>query len=139
MLIDRNYIVDNIVQGGQTPASSFVPEGIEEPNGWSFQKDSGHSMDYYGYYPVDADSIGQNYQEALDTLYKYYDHDEEGKITNFPTLEYLYNTLDSHKAIAEYIQNVLSSIGIKLTLANQEWATFQTTKKSGEFDICRDS
>lgn len=120
MLIDRNYIVENIAQGGQIPASSFVPDGVEEPDGSSFQAHSGHSDSYAGYYPVDKDSIQKNYRDALKILYKYYDHDESGKLTNFPTLEYFYNTLDAHKQIAEYIQNVLSSIGIKCSLSNQE-------------------
>lgn len=41
-------------------------------------------------------------------------------IKDFPTITYIYNTNEAHKAIAEYYQNVLSTIGIKMQLENQE-------------------
>ena len=55
----------------------------------------------------------------------------------FPTLEYLYNTGDSHKAIAEYLQAALSNLGIKMNLENQEWNTFLDTRKNGQYTIAR--
>ena len=33
LLFDRNYIVNEIAQGGQVPASSFVAMGMTEPDG----------------------------------------------------------------------------------------------------------
>ena len=41
MLIDRNYIIDNIAQGGQTPASSFVPSGMTDYVGGQFYENAG--------------------------------------------------------------------------------------------------
>ncbi len=54
-----------------------------------------------------------------------------------PTLEYLYNTSESHQAIGEYIQSALAAAGIKVSLSNQEWGTFLSTRKSGDYTIAR--
>ncbi|MBQ9086138.1 MAG: hypothetical protein IJY47_03015 [Clostridia bacterium] len=59
------------------------------------------------------------------------------KITNFPTLTYLYNTSEGHKAIGEYLQAALSNAGITMNLENQEWATFLNTRKNGDYSIAR--
>lgn len=56
---------------------------------------------------------------------------------SMPTLEYLYNTSESHQAVGEYIQSVFAAAGIRVTLSNQEWGTFLTTRKSGEYTIAR--
>ena len=54
-----------------------------------------------------------------------------------PTLTYLYNTGDSHKAIGEYLQSALQSAGITMNLQNQEWNTFLETRKNGEYSVAR--
>ncbi len=59
------------------------------------------------------------------------------KISNFPTLTYLYNTSDGHKAIGEYIQAALANAGITINLENQEWGTFLNTRKDGNYSIAR--
>ncbi len=56
---------------------------------------------------------------------------------SMPTLEYLYNTSESHQAVGEYIQSVLAAAGISVTLSNQEWGTFLVTRKSGDYTIAR--
>ena len=56
---------------------------------------------------------------------------------SMPTLEYLYNTSESHQAVGEYIQSVLAAAGINVTLSNQEWGTFLVTRKSGDYTIAR--
>ncbi|MBP3415226.1 MAG: hypothetical protein J6L81_08540, partial [Clostridia bacterium] len=72
------------------------------------------------------------------TLKKYYTYDEASmKFTDFPTLTYIYNTNDAHKAIGEYLQAAFSSVGIEMTLENQEWNTFLNTRKNGEYSIAR--
>ena len=49
----------------------------------------------------------------------------------------VYNTSDSHKAIAEAIQSTLAGIGITMNLENQEFATFVTTRKKGDYSVAR--
>ena len=136
LLFDRNYIVNDVAQGGQVPASSFVAMGITEPDGSEFYEHAGHSTDYIGYYPVDEDSLQANYDKAMEVLSKYYTV-EDGKVTDFPTLTYLYNTSEGHKAIGEYLQSALAGVGITMNLENQEWATFLDTRKAGNFSIAR--
>ena len=55
----------------------------------------------------------------------------------FPTLTYLYNTSDGHKAIGEYLQGALANAGITINLENQEWNTFLDTRKEGNYSIAR--
>ena len=55
----------------------------------------------------------------------------------FPTMTYIYNTSDAHKAIAEYVQSALAAHGITVRLENQEWNTFLDTRKQGDYTIAR--
>ena len=138
LLFDRNYVVDQIAQGGQVPASSFVAMGMTNPDGSEFYKTAGHNEGFEGYYNVAADAIQSNYNQALEILKKYYTFDEASqKFTDFPTLTYLYNTSEAHKAIGEYLQAQLNQIGITMNLENQEWATFLNTRKQGNYSIAR--
>ena len=57
--------------------------------------------------------------------------------TNFPTLTYLYNTSEGHKAIGEYLQSAFAAVGINMNLVNQEWNTFLNTRKSGDYSVAR--
>ena len=137
LLFDRNYIVDEIGQAGQMPASSFVAMGMTDADGSEFYKNAGSSDDFDGYYNVSAEAFEANYEEAFNILSKYYEVDADGKLTNFPTLTYLYNTSDSHKAIGEYLQTALAGIGITMNLENQEWNTFLNTRKEGDYSVAR--
>ena len=137
LLFDRNYIVDEIGQAGQLPASSFVAMGMTDADGSEFYKNAGSSEDFDGYYNVSKEAIEANYEEAYAILTKYYEVDEQGMLVNFPTLTYLYNTSDGHKAIGEYLQSALASIGITMNLENQEWNTFLNTRKNGDYSIAR--
>ena len=133
LLLDRNYIVESVAQGGQTPANSFVADGMADANGGNFALNANGGK---GYYSVDKDAFQANFDEAVTILKKYYDYDGT-KFTNAPTLKYLYNTSDAHKAIAEYIQGALAAVGITMTLENQEWNTFLNTRKDGQFSVAR--
>ena len=137
LLFDRNYICDEIGQAGQVPASSFVAMGMTEPDGSQFYENAGTNS-YTGYYDVSADAYSENFNQAISVLKKYYDYDEAtGKFTNFPTLTYIYNTSEGHKAIGEYLQSALAGVGITMNLENQEWATFLNTRKNGDYSIAR--
>ena len=137
LLYDRNYIVEKIAQGGQTPASSFVADGMADANGGNFAVNAGKG-DGKGYYSVAAADYEANFAEAISILKKYYKYDENtGMFTNFPTLTYLYNTSEAHKAIGEYLQSALASVGITMNMENQEWATFLNTRKDGKYSVAR--
>ena len=138
LLFDRNYIVTEIGQAGQVPASSFVAMGMTDADGSQFYKNAGDSDAYIGYYDVSEDAYMDNWDAAMEVLKKYYTYDEAtGMFTDFPTLTYLYNTSEAHKAIGEYLQSALAGVGITMNLTNQEWNTFLNTRKNGDYSIAR--
>ena len=137
LLFDRNYIVEEIGQAGQVPASSFVPMGMTDADGSEFYKNAGTSEEFDGYYNVSKEAFEDNYAEAFAILSKYYEVNEQGQLTNFPTLTYLYNTSEAHKAIGEYLAATVASVGITMNLENQEWNTFLNTRKNGDYSVAR--
>lgn len=138
LLLDRNYIVTEIAQAGQVPASSFVAMGMTDADGSEFYQNAGHNEGFDGYYNVSEDAYMDNWNSAVETLKKYYAYDEAtGMFTNFPTLTYLYNTNENHKTIGEYLQGALAGVGITMNLVNQEWNTFLNTRKAGDYNIAR--
>ncbi len=139
LVLDRNYICEEIGQAGQVPASSFVAMGMTNADGSQFyQTAGGTDKDYYGYYDVSADAFEANFASAVETLKKYYKYDEKtGTFTNVPSLTYLYNTSEGHKKIGEYIQSAFAAVGININLVNQEWNTFLNTRKSGDYSVAR--
>ncbi len=137
LLYDRQYICDEIGQAGQIPASSFVAMGMTEPDGSEFYMNAGDN-DFVGYYDATKAAVEANFAAAVETLKKYYTYDEAaGKFTDFPTLTYLYNTNDGHKAIGEYLAGALAAVGITMNLENQEWNTFLNTRKEGQYSVAR--
>ena len=139
LVLDRNYICEEIGQAGQVPASSFVAMGMTNADGSQFyQTAGGTDKAYYGYYDVSAEAFEANFASAVETLKKYYNYDEKtGMFTNFPSLTYLYNTSSGHKAIGEYLQSAFASVGVNMNLVNQEWNTFINTRKNGDYSVAR--
>ena len=137
LLFDRNYIVEEIGQAGQVPASSFVAMGMTDKDGSQFYQNAGSSDAFDGFYDVSKEAYEKNFAEAYEILKKYYEVDENGMFTNFPTLTYLYNTGEGHKAVGEYLASALQSVGITMQLENQEWNTFLNTRKDGDYSIAR--
>ncbi len=133
LLLDRNYIVESVSQAGEKPANSFVADGMADLNGGNFAANANGGE---GYFSVDADAFEANFEKAVEILKKYYDYDGE-KFIGFPSLTYIYNTNDNHKAIGEYIQGALAEVGISMTLENQEWNTFLNTRKNGDYSVAR--
>ena len=137
LLFDRNYIVNDIAQGGQLPASSFVAMGMTDADGSEFYKNANSTTDDFdGYYNVSEEAFDENVAAAVEVLKKYYNF-TDGKATNAPSLTYLYNEGDAHKAIGEYLQAALANKGVTMNLESQEWNTFLNTRKEGEYSVAR--
>ena len=130
LAIDRNHIVDNITRTGQVPATGFVPSGINDadPSGPDFRARGG------SWYGVDRGDYVANCNRARDLLAEAGYPGGQG----FPAVEYLYNTNDNHKAIAEALQGDWErELGVTVTLSNQDWAVFLQTRKQGNYQIAR--
>lgn len=140
LLIDRNYIVDEIGKAGQIPANGFVAKGITEANGTTEWVDAnGKNRDGKGYYSVDKADLSSNRTSAIETLKEVgFTYDESSKkFTNFPSVTYILNNSSGHKLIGEYIQNTFSLYGISMKLESMEWADFLTARKAGDYDYAR--
>ena len=134
LAVNRTFIVDKVTQAGQVPANGFVPAGVYDAAG-----STGDDFRTVGgaYYSIEGDadySYEANCEKARELLAEAgYPNGE-----NFPVVEYLYNTSDAHKAVAEALQNMWETeLGVKVTLNNQEWAVFLQTRKDGNYSIAR--
>lgn len=114
MAIDKQTIVDSIVKGGQVPARSFVPPGM-----------NGYQSGYCGEFDV---------EEAKRLLAEAGYPNGKG----LPTIEILYNTADSHRDIAEVIQqDWKKNLGVDVSLRNLEWGTYLDTLRVGDYMVSR--
>ena len=131
LVIDRNYIVENVSQSGEVPATGYVPSGVydaEGANGDDFRTVGGE------YYSVSADDYQANCDKARELLAEAGYPNGEG----FPAVEYMYNTDERHKAIAEALQNMWQTeLGVTVNLSNQDWNVFLKSRKDGDFQIAR--
>lgn len=137
ILIDRDYICENIGQTGQVAANAFIPLGMADGNGGVFKETAED-----GYF--DAYAITNDYENTVErarTLLKAagYKFNDDGKLSaETPIqLEYLTNTTSGHVAIAESVQQDLAAVGIQLTIQQQDWNVFLEERKSGNFDFAR--
>ena len=131
LAVDRNYIVTEITQTGQVEAGAYVPAGVYDAEGVEGDDFRTVGGDYYD---PSAEAYEANCEEARQLLAEAGYPNGEG----FPVVEYLYNTDDNHKAVAEALQNMWQTeLGVTVTLTNQEWGTFLQTRKDGDYSIAR--
>lgn len=120
LAIDRTLIADKVAQGGQKPATSYVPEGVLDSAGKEFQKD---------YLPPTADI-----EQAKKLLEEAGYPNGEGA----PTVTFTFNTGSGHQMIAQAIQDMWKkNLGINIELKNEEWAVFQDTRTNFNYSIAR--
>ena len=114
MAIDRQSLSDNVLKGGQIPATSFAPPGI-------FGAPVPGTVGF-GY---DADAAAASLQEYLD---------EKGMtIADFNALGVvmMHNTSEGHARIAAAIQQMWAdTLGVEVRVENQEWAVYLDTLKN---------
>lgn len=114
LALDRKSITTQILRGGQLPAYHFTP-----PN------TGGYTTRY---------KVGQDVDEARALLAEAGYPGGKG----FPVLEILYNTSESHKVIAEAIQQMWKhELGIDVELINQDWKVYLQTRAQKNYDIAR--
>ncbi|HOP10411.1 MAG TPA: peptide ABC transporter substrate-binding protein [Oscillospiraceae bacterium] len=143
LLIDRNYIVNDIGKVGQVPAAGFVAMGLTEPDGSEYISKNGYNGDGTGYYSVAAEDYSSNCDQAITLLKEVaassgkFTVSEDNKVVGFPELSYIFNTSTGHQKIAEYLQAVFGTYGFTINVSSQEWGTFLNTRKNGDYSIAR--
>lgn len=114
MAIDKQQIVNEVTRAGQIPAASIVPPYLTQ-----YQSPQGDSY---------------NPQRARELLAEAGFPGGRG----MPTLSILYNTSESHRAIAEVIQQQWqNNLNVKASLENMEWGTYLDKMFSVDFTIAR--
>jgi len=109
--IDRQSLIDNVLKGGQIPATSFAPPGIF---GAPPQGEVG--------LPYDPEAAKASLQTFLD----------ENSMTlddfNALGITLMYNTSEGHARIAAAIQQMWKdNLGVDVNVENQEWAVYLDT------------
>ncbi len=114
MSIDREAITRNITKGGEIAAYNLTPP------------------DTLGY--TARAKISYDVDEARRLLAEAGYPNGEG----FPTLQLLYNTLETHRIIAEAIQQMWKqALNIDITLYNQEWKVYLDSQRTFNYQISR--
>lgn len=128
LLIDRQYIIDTVGQNNQVAATSFIPAGCSDGNGGEFKNKDYYSTDYEA-----------NVEEAKSLLESIglYDTASDA-LTQDISLTYLTNNVEANVKIGECIQADLATVGINLSIDQEEWNVFQETRKAGKYDFARE-
>ena len=114
MAIDRESLVENVCKGGQLPAFNLVP-----PNTAGYTATNLLRVDL-----VEARRL------LAEAGYP------EGK--GLPPIEILYNSVETHRAIAEAIQQMWKkNLGVEATLVNQEWKVYLDAQRNLNYQVAR--
>lgn len=112
--LNRKDIVEKILNGGQRQAFGFTPNGM-----------SGYET---------PQPLKFNPQEAKKLLAKAGFPNGKG----FPAMEILINTSESHRRIAEAIQEMWrKTLNIDIKILNQEWKVYLDSQTNLDYDISR--
>ncbi len=131
LAIDRNFIVNQVTGQGQEPATAYVPSGVYDAKGAEGDDFRTVGGDYYS---INDEDYEKNIEEAKKLMEEAGYKDGEG----FPQIDYLYNTDENHKAIAEALQNMWQeNLGVQVNLQNQDWNVFLKERKEGNYNIAR--
>ncbi|GLB58908.1 peptide ABC transporter substrate-binding protein [Cytobacillus sp. NCCP-133] len=117
--INRQEIIDNILQGEQLPAMAIVPPSMFEEN-------------KEGYFPDnDVEAAKEFLQKGLEEL-GYKDASE------LPAVTLSYNTSEAHQKIAQAIQDMWKqNLGVEVNLDNAEWNVFLDKVNTMDYQVAR--
>ena len=142
LLIDRDFIIENVGQTEQKVATSFIPAGMADGNGGVFKANTDEYTypveDAEGYFPEELSD--ESVDEAIALLESAGYEFEDGMLSDATPISvvYLFNESTAHQAIAEAIQQDLAAIGIDISLESREWNVFLDERKQGHFDFARE-
>lgn len=112
--IDRQSLIDNILQTGVPAAYGWVPTSM------------GLKQD--GYFKEDTKKAKQLLAEGMKEL----------GITTFPKVTYTFDSTDVNKKMAEALQDQWrKNLGVEVELYTAELKVYQTLRSQGNFDLIR--
>jgi oligopeptide transport system substrate-binding protein len=112
LAIDRESIAGKVLRGGQSPAYSFTPPGIG------------------GYAP---DPVQRGGTDEAGRLLAQSGH---GAGAGLPTFALLYNNSESHREVAEAVQEMWRrDLGVRVTLVNEELKSTEEARRAGDYDL----
>ncbi|MCB9727497.1 MAG: peptide ABC transporter substrate-binding protein [Deltaproteobacteria bacterium] len=119
MAIDKERMTRHILAGFQVPAPNLVPDMFKDMLGYVSPKGDGFDP-----------------QRAKELLAE---AGYPGGV-GLPKVEIVYNTFESHRLIAEFVQrNLKENLGIDVAVNNMEWKSLLKLVSSGDFQIARTS
>lgn len=114
LAIDREAISHHVLGAGQKPATSIIPP-----------ETANHTA---------TAGLEGDLEEARTLLAQAGYPGGQG----FPPVSLLYNTSESHKLVAEAVQQMWQeALGIRVALVNQDWKVYLNARSSGNYDIAR--
>jgi oligopeptide transport system substrate-binding protein len=115
LAMDKQLICEKVTQGGQMPARSIVPPGLP-----------GYKSPLCGEFDVEA-ARAELAKSKYATL--------PGGI---PKIEITYNDNDTHRAIAEVVQQMWkNNLGINVDLKSLEWTSYLDAQHTMQYSVCR--
>lgn len=116
--IDRDIVVNNILQGGQAPSYN-----------WTHAATEGFKLPEIDYAKWTQDERTAKAKELLAEAG--YGPDNPLKLT------LNYNTSEAHKKIAIAVQQFWKGVGVELTLNNMEWKVHTDKMQNQDFEVAR--
>lgn len=116
---NRQGLVENVLKGGQQPATSIVPpaiEGFEEDPGFFKDADYDHAKEYLA---KGLEELGMKDPAEL-------------------TINLSINTSEAHASIAQYIQEEWAkNLGIQTQIDNSEWQVYLDKVSQLDYQVAR--
>ncbi|WP_064202055.1 peptide ABC transporter substrate-binding protein [Brevibacillus brevis] len=110
--IDRQQLVDNILQTGVLPAYGWVPVSM--------------GLNPDGYFKEDVAKAKQLLTEGM----------EELGLTQFPKVTYYYDTGETDKKLAQALQDEWKkTLGVDIDIRTSEWKVFNEDVQNGKYDF----
>lgn len=115
LAVDRRQVVEHVTKGKEIPSGHLTPPGT-------------------GYTPPDG--VGYDLEQARRLLAEAGFPNGQG----FPKVDLLYNTMESHREIAQAIQHMWKrDLNIEIGLVNQDWKVYLNSLNKLDYDLARSS
>lgn len=120
--VDRKLLTERVLKRGDVPAEGIIPNSLNSPRGGTFREHSG-------------DLIGAHNVEEARRLIREAGYNEDNPL---PDIEYIYNTAEDHKIVAEQLQAMWNeAFGIDVRLQNVEWGVLLQRGRAGDYQVMR--